>query len=229
MRRRKLQVDGSPGAPPRDTNPEQPERRRTTRSNAPRKKDARDDDYKAPARRPVSLDADLPVVFSGFDEAKLSAPLRLGRDGMPVSAKYTFAKLAMKAKLMPQTHQQAEDWFNTNIREGLETKGFRVGWVRGDQALIGTRENPAGELISFLRGVGSKIPGYLALTWENEATRAAELEVTQLADDPVANDPLLKVQAEIAKSLAREEQAYEDRLQSDLRKQLRATRLPNKG
>lgn len=83
---------------------------------------------------------------------------------------------------------------------------------------------PVGELISFWRG-----PANLALTWESETTQARELEVTQLGDGPQGDDTLLKVQAEIARSLAREEEAHQARLERDLRKKLRANRLPNKG
>jgi hypothetical protein len=202
---------------------EGPEPRSTSNGAEP---EERDDGFASPSSSPIPLDPNVPVVFVGFDDAKLRAPLKLGKNGMPQSAKYTFAKLAMTARTMPQTKQQAEDWFGAHIREGMDAKGFRVGWVRGDEALISTREHPEGELITFVRGAGSGIAGYIAITWENEKTRAAQIEVTQLADDPAGalNDPLLKVQREIALSLAREEQEQEQRLQDELKETLKTTR-----
>jgi hypothetical protein len=193
---------------------------------SPPRRDRDDDGYANGSGELISLDPNQPVVFVGFDDTKLRSPLRLGKDGLPTSAKYTFAKLAMTSRTMPHTKPQAEDWFNEHSREGMETRGFRVGWVRGDEALISTRERPEGELITFVRGAGSGIKGYIALTWENEATRAAQIEVTELSDDPIGtmNDPLMKVQREIALSLAREEQEQEQRLQDELQGRLKGAR-----
>jgi len=223
LARRRLRLDAPP-PPLAERGPRPAERVRDARGDTPRREPGEQDGY---SRRPgpkVALDSQQAVVFAGFEEPRLHAPLKLGADGLPKSAKYTFAKLALISNTMPRTKQQAEDWFNTHVREGLEAKGFRVGWVRGDQALIGTRQSPEGELISFWRG-----PANLALTWENEASQARRLEVTQLGDGPQGDDALLKVQAEIARSLAREEEEHQARLERDLGRKLRANRLPNKG
>ncbi|MBK7860684.1 MAG: hypothetical protein IPJ65_19195 [Archangiaceae bacterium] len=191
----------------------------------------RDDAFAESQSGPVTLDPNVPVVFVGFDDGKLRRPLALGENGLPKSAKYTFAKLAMTSQTMPLMPRQAEDWFNTHIRDGLESKGFRVGWVRGDRALISTREHPAGELITFVRGLGEKNPAYIALCWRNEAGKAREQEVTQLSDEGggAKDDPLRKAQAEIARQLAREEQEHEAQLQRELRDRLRFERSGKKG
>ncbi len=109
-----------------------------------------------------------PPPFTGFDNEKLAAPLKLGPDGRPASAKYTFAKLATEAGEMPRTKQEAELWFKTHIQPGMEAAGFGVDWVKGDKAMIRTRENPQGEVIDFLRGADSNDPGYQALAWQPE-------------------------------------------------------------
>ena len=48
----------------------------------------------------------------------------------------------------------------------VEQAGFAVGWVKGDKALICTRENPAGEVVDFMRGADSNDPNYQALAWQ---------------------------------------------------------------
>lgn len=107
-------------------------------------------------------------VFTGFDAQKLAAPLKLGADGQPSSAKYTFAKLAQESGTMPRTKEEAERWFNEHIKPGMEAAGFQVDWVKGDKAMIRTRENPQGEVVDFVRGAGSNDPNYTALAWQSE-------------------------------------------------------------
>jgi len=108
-------------------------------------------------------------TFTGFDAGKLESPLKLQADGQPKSAKYTFAKLAQASGQMPQSKAEAEAWFNEHIKPGMEAAGFSVGWVKGDKALIATRENPQGEVVDFVRGAGSNDPSYIALAWQPEA------------------------------------------------------------
>jgi len=144
--RRRLRLDAPP-PPAAERGPRPPERVRGARGETNRgatgKESKEEEDGYSPRSGPrVALDSQQAVVFAGFDEPSLHAPLKLGADGLPKSAKYTFAKLALISNTMPRTRQQAEDWFNTHVREGMEAKGFRVGWVRGDQALIGTRQHP---------------------------------------------------------------------------------------
>jgi len=117
---------------------------------------------------PAAAPGARPPVFTGFDDAKLAAPLKLQADGQPKSAKYTFAKLAQASGSTPQSKAEAERWFNESIRPGMEAAGFKVGWVKGDKALISTREHPEGEVIDFVRGAGSGDPNYTALAWQPE-------------------------------------------------------------
>lgn len=109
-----------------------------------------------------------PPVFTGFDNSKLAAPLVLQPDGQPKSAKYTFAKLAQDSGAMPRTKAEAEQWFNTKIKPGMEAAGFQVDQVKGDSAFIHTRENPQGEWVDFLRGAGSDDKSYQALAWQSQ-------------------------------------------------------------
>lgn len=108
-----------------------------------------------------------PPVFTGFDAAKLGAEL-VRKDGVAQSAKYTFAKLAQASGSMPQTKAEAEQWFTEHIKPGLEKEGFGVDWVKGDKALVRTRENPQGEVIDFVRAADSKDPSQIALAWQSE-------------------------------------------------------------
>ncbi len=130
------------------------------------------DGFDAPVRAPaVNLfpgRPNDPPVFTGFDDAKRAAPLKLQADGQPKSAKYTFAKLAQQSGVMPRSKPEAEAWFNQYIKPGMEAAGFKVDWVKGDTALIHTRENPQGEPVDFLRGAGSNDPGYQALAWQTQ-------------------------------------------------------------
>jgi len=109
-------------------------------------------------------------VFTGFDAQKLAAPLKLGDDGRPKSAKYTFAQLAQQSGSMPKSKAEAEAWFNANIRGGLEAAGFKVGEVKGDRAFIHTRENPQGEWVDFVQGAASGDP---KLAWQPDAPGGA--------------------------------------------------------
>ncbi|MDP1917062.1 MAG: DUF4214 domain-containing protein [Myxococcales bacterium] len=108
-----------------------------------------------------------PPVFTGFDAAKLGADL-VRKDGVAQSAKYTFAKLAQASGSMPTTKAEAEQWFTEHIKPGLEKEGFGVDWVKGDKALVRTRENPQGEVIDFVRAADSKDPSQIALAWQSE-------------------------------------------------------------
>ncbi|MFT3712998.1 MAG: hypothetical protein QM817_35545 [Archangium sp.] len=114
-----------------------------------------------------------PPTFTGFDDTKLAEPLKLQADGQPKSAKYTFAKLAQASGEMPRTKAEAELWFKQHIQGGLEQAGFAVGWVKGDKALICTRENPGGEVVDFMRGADSNDPSYQALAWQPEGGSTA--------------------------------------------------------
>lgn len=114
-----------------------------------------------------------PPTFTGFDNEKLAAPLKLQADGQPKSAKYTFAKLAQAAGEMPRTKAEAEIWFKQHIQPGMEAAGFQIDWVKGDKALIHTRENPGGEVVDFLRGADSNDPSYQALAWQAEGGASA--------------------------------------------------------
>ena len=114
-----------------------------------------------------------PPVFTGFDNEKLAAPLKLQADGQPKSAKYTFARLAQAAGTMPRTKAEAEFWFKQHIAPGMQAAGFQIDWVKGDKAMIHTRENPGGEVVDFLRGADSNDPGYQALAWQAEGPPGA--------------------------------------------------------
>jgi hypothetical protein len=114
-----------------------------------------------------------PPVFTGFDDVKLAAPLVLQADGKPKSAKYTFAKLAQAAGTMPRTKEESEIWFKQHIKPGMEAAGFQIDWVKGDKAMIHTRENPGGEVVDFVRGAGSNDPSYQALAWQPEGDGSA--------------------------------------------------------
>lgn len=129
----------------------------------------------AVAARPMQLIAPKgpPPTFTGFDDTKLAEPLKLQADGQPKSAKYTFAKLAQASGEMPRSKAEAELWFKQHIQGGLEQAGFAVGWVKGDKALICTRENPAGEVVDFMRGADSNDPNYQALAWQPEGGSTA--------------------------------------------------------
>lgn len=111
-------------------------------------------------------------TFTGFDATKLAADLKRV-DGVAQSAKYTFAKLAQASGTMPRTKAEAEQWFNEHIKPGLEAEGFGVDWVKGDKALIRTRENPQGEVVDFVRGADSNDPNYTALAWQPETPGGA--------------------------------------------------------
>ena len=54
------------------------------------------DAFVRPEPKLLNLDPSRPVVFTGFDDTKLNSPLKLQEDGLPKSAKYTFAKLARR-------------------------------------------------------------------------------------------------------------------------------------
>jgi hypothetical protein len=114
-----------------------------------------------------------PPVFTGFDNEKLAAPLKLQADGQPKSAKYTFARLAQAAGEMPRSKAESEIWFKQHIQPGMEAAGFQVDWVKGDKAMIHTRENPGGEVVDFVRGADSNDPNYTALAWQAEGPAGA--------------------------------------------------------
>lgn len=51
--------------------------------------------------------------------------------GLPVQE--AFEQLASASQVVPQTKQEAEEWFNHYIRSGLESIGVNINWVIGDK------------------------------------------------------------------------------------------------
>ncbi|WP_396623565.1 hypothetical protein [Luteitalea sp.] len=76
------------------------------------------------------------------------------------SAKDAFASLASAAGAVPATKAEAESWFNANIKQGMESLGHKVDWVKGDKFQFsnwqGTWE------VDFVRGADGPNP---AFTW----------------------------------------------------------------
>jgi hypothetical protein len=96
------------------------------------------------------------AAFAGFDFARAQDPSK--------SAKDAFAGLAGNASWLPQSKEDAERWFREFILQGLLDQGYQVYGVTGDQARIGTRENPGGETIDFLQNAGGANP---MLAWQS--------------------------------------------------------------
>jgi hypothetical protein len=94
--------------------------------------------------------------FTGFDFQRGQDPSK--------SAKDAFASLAQAATdPMPRDKASATAWFQKWIAPGLEKLGYKVHWVDGDKAMISTRENPNGEEIDWIRGLGG---GAEAFAWQ---------------------------------------------------------------
>jgi alpha-glucosidase (family GH31 glycosyl hydrolase) len=47
--------------------------------------------------------------------------------------KDAFAMLANRAGTMPTTKAEAQSWFETHIRKGMEELGHKINWVDGDK------------------------------------------------------------------------------------------------
>lgn len=74
------------------------------------------------------------------------------------SAKDAFAMLAKKSGTLPQTKSEAESWFNTYIKSGMEELGHKVNWVKGDKF---SATNWQGTFtVDFVRGADGPDPAF---------------------------------------------------------------------
>lgn len=94
-------------------------------------------------------------VFEGFDFARPQNTQK--------SCKDAFASLAMNAGYMPTTKAGAEEWFNTNIKAGLNELGHTVDWVQGDKFQFSNWQGTW--VVDFVRGADGPNP---ALAWGAE-------------------------------------------------------------
>lgn len=95
------------------------------------------------------------LPFEGFD---------LGRpQDTSKSAKDAFAMLAMRAGTLPRTKGEAEQWFNTNIKSGMEALGHKINWVQGDKFSFTNWQGTFA--VDFVRGADGGSP---AFSWQAE-------------------------------------------------------------
>jgi hypothetical protein len=76
------------------------------------------------------------------------------------SAKDAFASLASAAGAVPATKTEAEGWFNQNIKQGMESLGHKVDWVKGDKFQFSNWQGSW--VVDFVRGADGPNP---AFTW----------------------------------------------------------------
>jgi hypothetical protein len=95
------------------------------------------------------------LKFEGFDFTKNADPAK--------SAKYAFASLAQKSGMMPTGKADAEAWFNSNIKSGMEQLGHKIDWVKGDRFQFTNWQGTF--VVDYVRGAASSNP---ALAWQVE-------------------------------------------------------------
>jgi hypothetical protein len=106
--------------------------------------------------------ATKPIVSTAADFGAMSSKFEgfdLGRaQDTTKSAKDAFASLAAKSGTLPTTKAEAETWFNTNIKSGMEALGHTINWVQGDKFSFtnwqGTFE------VDFVRGADGPNPAF---------------------------------------------------------------------
>ena len=98
--------------------------------------------------------------YAGFDFNQDAANRDTGK-----SMKYAFADLSRQAaeRGVPQPHskEEAEQWFNDNIRGGLDALGYTVTDVNGDKFTANAREGMG--TFDFLQDAGGANP---MLAWQ---------------------------------------------------------------
>ena len=101
----------------------------------------------------VSTATDFSASASKFEGFDLARAQDTGK-----SAKDAFASLAAKAGSLPSTKAEAETWFNSNIKSGMESLGHKINWVQGDKFSFtnwqGTYE------VDFIRGADGPNPAF---------------------------------------------------------------------
>ncbi len=106
--------------------------------------------------------ATKPIVSASSDFGSMASKFEgfdLGRaQDTTKSAKDAFASLAAKAGSVPATKAEAETWFNTNVKSGMEALGHKINWVQGDKFSFtnwqGTYE------VDFVRGADGPDPAF---------------------------------------------------------------------
>lgn len=74
------------------------------------------------------------------------------------SAKDAFAMLAKRSGSLPQSKSDAESWFNTHIKAGMEELGHKINWVKGDKF---SATNWQGTFtVDFIRGADGPDPAF---------------------------------------------------------------------
>ena len=94
--------------------------------------------------------------YAGFNTQRAQDPSK--------SAKDAFYAASQQATWMPNSKDEAGQWFNQFIKDALIKQGYQVDWVEGDKAFVRTRENPQGEEIDFLQQAGAPDA---ALAWQS--------------------------------------------------------------
>lgn len=88
------------------------------------------------------------LEFGGYNFDRVQNPEK--------SAKDAFGMLSKRVGWMPTTKEEAENWFNTYIRAGMEELGYKVHWVQGDKMQITVREGT--QVIDFVGRAGGENP-----------------------------------------------------------------------
>ncbi len=88
--------------------------------------------------------------FEGFDFGRAQDPQK--------SAKDAFARIAREVGSMPLTKSEAENWFNTHVREAFEGYGHKVNWVEGDKFSFTNWQGTY--TVDFVRGADGPDPAF---------------------------------------------------------------------
>ncbi len=126
------------------------------------------------------------MSFEGFDLARAQDPEK--------SAKDAFAQLTSATGTMPLTKVEAEQWFEQNIRAGMEELGHQIDWVKGDKFQFTNWQGTY--VVDFVRGADGPNP---SLTWMADAASGVP---TLSGGMPPTLDPGLTVQAAFEKLAA---------------------------
>lgn len=105
--------------------------------------------------RPTAAPTGPAPVFEGFNFERTQDTQK--------SAKDAFAALARKTGYMPTIKTGAEEWFNSNIKQGLNDLGHTVDWVKGDTFKFTNWQGSY--VVDFVRGADGPNP---ALAWQAE-------------------------------------------------------------
>ena len=85
------------------------------------------------------------------------------------SAKDAFASLASAAGNVPATKTEAESWFNQNVKQGMESLGHKVDWVKGDKFQFSNWQGSY--VVDFVRGAdGMPTPPILLVSSRRPTT-----------------------------------------------------------